>query len=321
MVASDVTTHESSWPPGGSAEAFGGVVDPYRRELLVHCYRMLGLHRRRRGRPPGRARQRVASTEHVSARRLVPGMAVPDRDERVPRCHRPPETPFGQRGPHRCRAVSGRAPRRSGRRRARGAVRRPRIDLARVPDGPPAAAAAPAGRLVLRDVLSWRAAEVAGLLDLSVPAVNSALQRARATVSRRYGQPGRSGPRVAPAQPQPGGLLERYVRAWESADVAGLVALLREDALLTMPPRPSVAGAARDRRVPRGVDARRRSSDAPGRRRARTAARRSSPTRTRAAASGSTRSRSWCSPSTGSFVAQIDAFVDPASSGGSGRRA
>ena len=97
--------------------------------------------------------------------------------------------------------------------------------------------------LVLRDVLSWHAAEVAGLLDLSVPAVNSALQRARATVSRRYGQPGRSGPRVAPTQPQPGGLLERYVRAWESADVAGLVALLREDALLTMPPRPSVVGA------------------------------------------------------------------------------
>src|SRR4029079_4946795 len=42
MVASDVTTHEASWAPGGSAEAFGGVVDPFRRELLVHCYPVLG---------------------------------------------------------------------------------------------------------------------------------------------------------------------------------------------------------------------------------------------------------------------------------------
>jgi RNA polymerase sigma-70 factor (ECF subfamily) len=98
--------------------------------------------------------------------------------------------------------------------------------------------------LLLRDVLSWRAAEVASLLDLSPPAVNSALQRVRETVARRYGQPKRSvmgrGVREGPHIRR---FLERYVRAWEAADVAGLVALLREDALLTMPPRPSVAGA------------------------------------------------------------------------------
>jgi len=93
--------------------------------------------------------------------------------------------------------------------------------------------------LILRDVLSWRSAEVARLLDLSVPAVNSALQRARETLSRRGHHADR---RVELTHATSAGLLERYVRAWEAADVHGLVALLREDALLSMPPRPSVAG-------------------------------------------------------------------------------
>jgi RNA polymerase sigma-70 factor (ECF subfamily) len=88
--------------------------------------------------------------------------------------------------------------------------------------------------LLLRDVLAFRASEVAGLLEMSVKAVNSALQRARATLRGSY-RPSRD--------LRPTNLLERYVRAWEAADVAGLVALLREDAVLTMPPKPSVVGA------------------------------------------------------------------------------
>ncbi|HSS61115.1 MAG TPA: sigma-70 family RNA polymerase sigma factor [Candidatus Limnocylindrales bacterium] len=88
--------------------------------------------------------------------------------------------------------------------------------------------------LLLRDVLAFRGAEVARLLETSVHAVNSSLQRARATLRSTYVQP-----RLA----DPPRLLDRYVRAWESADVAGLVALLREDAILAMPPRPSVVGA------------------------------------------------------------------------------
>src|SRR4029077_10980911 len=79
-------------------------------------------------------------------------------------------------------------------------------------------------------------AEVAALLEMSVAAVNSALQRARTTLR---------GSAVTSERPAPRSLLERYVRAWEAADVAGLVALLREDAVLTMPPKPSVAGARR----------------------------------------------------------------------------
>ena len=88
--------------------------------------------------------------------------------------------------------------------------------------------------LLLRDVLAFRSAEVARLLETSVQAVNSSLQRARATLRGSYARP-----RLANAQR----LLERYVRAWEEADVGALVALLREDAVLTMPPRPSVVGA------------------------------------------------------------------------------
>lgn len=88
--------------------------------------------------------------------------------------------------------------------------------------------------LLLRDVMAFRSAEVARLLEMSVHAVNSSLQRARATLRRGYLRP-----RIA----NPPSLLERYVRAWESADVVSLVALLREDAVLTMPPMPSVVGA------------------------------------------------------------------------------
>jgi RNA polymerase sigma-70 factor (ECF subfamily) len=96
--------------------------------------------------------------------------------------------------------------------------------------------------LILRDVLAWRANEVAGLLELSVPAVNSALNRARTRMSTQSST-------IAPTQRPPSTepnrlrtLLERYVRAWESADVAGLVALLREDAVVSMPPGILVLG-------------------------------------------------------------------------------
>ena len=88
--------------------------------------------------------------------------------------------------------------------------------------------------LLLRDVLAFRGAEVARLLETSVQAVNSSLQRARTTLRGSY---------VRPRLTNPPNLLERYVQAWEAADVAGLVALLRADAVLRMPPKPSVVGA------------------------------------------------------------------------------
>ncbi|MFN0253232.1 MAG: sigma-70 family RNA polymerase sigma factor [Kofleriaceae bacterium] len=87
--------------------------------------------------------------------------------------------------------------------------------------------------LVLHDVLGWSAAECAESLELSQVAVNSALQRARATLEARAGRP------VAPADDSAlRGLLERYVRAWEASDLHALVSLLHEDATLAMPPIP-----------------------------------------------------------------------------------
>jgi RNA polymerase sigma-70 factor (TIGR02960 family) len=84
--------------------------------------------------------------------------------------------------------------------------------------------------LILRDVLGWSAAEVAGLLDVSVVAVNSALQRARARL------PADSDSLVQPSQQRERELLDRYVAAFQNADVDELVAVLTEDALFEMPP-------------------------------------------------------------------------------------
>ena len=92
--------------------------------------------------------------------------------------------------------------------------------------------------LILRDVLGWSAREVAELLEASVAGVNSALQRARTALERerRDGRlvTGRTVPPDAVAER----VLRRFVRAWEAVDIAELVALLREDAVLTMPPFP-----------------------------------------------------------------------------------
>ena len=92
--------------------------------------------------------------------------------------------------------------------------------------------------LLLREVLEWPAVEVAEWLDLSVPAVNSALQRARQTLHQRSQANGSETP-IAQPRPQLQHLLDRYMTLWQQEDVPGLAALLREDAWLTMPPIPA----------------------------------------------------------------------------------
>jgi RNA polymerase sigma-70 factor, ECF subfamily len=107
--------------------------------------------------------------------------------------------------------------------------------------------------LLLRDVLGWQATEAAATLEMSVPAVNSTLHRAR-TVMRSTHH--RTGLAAVPDRP-PGNavarhLLDAYVRAWSTDDVDGLLATMREDVRLAMPPsptwfdgRPAVADALR----------------------------------------------------------------------------
>jgi RNA polymerase sigma-70 factor, ECF subfamily len=85
--------------------------------------------------------------------------------------------------------------------------------------------------LLLREVLRWKADEVARLLDTTVASVNSALQRARATMA---GAEGRPDPR--PLDDEQNELLGRYVDTFERYDIDGLVQLLREDATQHMPP-------------------------------------------------------------------------------------
>ncbi|MFO0609350.1 MAG: sigma-70 family RNA polymerase sigma factor [Polyangiales bacterium] len=85
--------------------------------------------------------------------------------------------------------------------------------------------------LLLTEVLGWSAAEVADALDATVPAVNSALQRARATLAAQELPEAR-----APLTESQRALVDRYVAAFERYDVEALAGLLREDAVLSMPP-------------------------------------------------------------------------------------
>jgi RNA polymerase sigma-70 factor, ECF subfamily len=87
--------------------------------------------------------------------------------------------------------------------------------------------------LILRDVLRWKAAEVADLLETSVVSVNSALQRARTAIADRDLEPGDP---IAPMDEKQRALLARYVEAFEAYDIELLTALLHEDAVQSMPP-------------------------------------------------------------------------------------
>jgi RNA polymerase sigma-70 factor (ECF subfamily) len=95
--------------------------------------------------------------------------------------------------------------------------------------------------LILCDVLDWSAKDAAEMLDLSVPAVNSALQRARARLRERLPSRRLAWPATADASASERDLLKKYVEAGEAADFGALASIIREDATFRMPPEPGVA--------------------------------------------------------------------------------
>jgi RNA polymerase sigma-70 factor (ECF subfamily) len=90
--------------------------------------------------------------------------------------------------------------------------------------------------LILREVLGYSAAEVAGLLDTTVASVNSAMQRARAAVDERLPDPSQQETLRALGDRRISVLVDRYLAAWENNDVDTVVAMLTEDAAIAMPP-------------------------------------------------------------------------------------
>jgi RNA polymerase sigma-70 factor (ECF subfamily) len=90
--------------------------------------------------------------------------------------------------------------------------------------------------VVLRDVLDWSAREVAELLDDSVPAVNSALQRGRDRLQREHNERSLARAHAPTNAAEEERVMRRFQEAWAAVDFDGIVTLLADDALLTMPP-------------------------------------------------------------------------------------
>jgi RNA polymerase sigma-70 factor (TIGR02960 family) len=92
--------------------------------------------------------------------------------------------------------------------------------------------------LVLRDVLGFPAADVAGMLDTTVESVTSALKRARANLERERRSTAGHAPPPAPGSPEEEAVVARFVRAYEDGDVEAVIAMLTDDVFMSMPPIP-----------------------------------------------------------------------------------
>ena len=237
----------------GDGEAFRELTAPHRRELLVHCYRMLGSFQdaedalqdtllaawRGLGGFEGRASlrtwlYRIATNRCLNARRSA--SRRPATGWNVPEVEPPEPTRLGEvvwLEPFPDAHLEG------------------AIDVPLGPDAryeqtesislafvtalqllPPRQLAV----LVLRDVLGFHAHEVAEMLGSTVGSVNSALKRARAGLRRR--STAERDPPPVSGSPAEGAVVARFVSAWESADLDALVALLTDDVFISMPPMP-----------------------------------------------------------------------------------
>ncbi len=254
--ADPAVTYRLAAARAGDQREFSGLTEPYRRELQLHCYRILGSLQdaedtvqetllrawRRLDTFEGRASLRawlykIATNACFDAldkrprRRVLPATSYPPGDPQQP--FDPPVTEPIWLEPYPDDLIAEPEAGPEARYSLRESVTL--AFLAALQSLPPRQRAA----LILCDVLDWRAREAAELLDVTVPAVQSALHRARVTMNKLYHTRGRDTLAVTAIDADLQPLLDRYVQVWESADIDGLVELLREDATLSMPPLPT----------------------------------------------------------------------------------
>jgi RNA polymerase sigma-70 factor (TIGR02960 family) len=253
--ATVVTADLISRARAGDSDAFRELTEPYRRELQVHCYRMLGSLQDAEdvlqdtllaawqgfGGFEGRASlrtwlYRIATNRCLNARRSASRRPAKEWD--LPEVEPPEPTRLGEvvwLEPYPDVLLEG------------------GIDVPLGPEAryeqtesislafvtalqvlPPRQLAV----IILRDVLGFHANEVADMLDSSIDAVKSALKRARASLQRVRSPAGDREPPSASDSPAEDAIVEKFVRAWESADLDALVDLLTDDVFVSMPPMP-----------------------------------------------------------------------------------
>src|SRR5438309_527284 len=250
-----VTTDLMTRARAGDGDAFRELTEPYRRELQVHCYRMLGsfqdaedalqdtLLAAWQGLPgfEGRASirtwlYRIATNRCLNALRST--KRRPAREWDIPKVEPPEPTRLGEvvwLEPYPDALLE---------------------DAIGVPLGPEARyeqteaislafvtalqllPARQRAVLILRDVLGFHADEVADMLDSTVDSVNSALKRARARLQDRLPSAAERVPPPASESLAEDAIVANFTRAWESADLDAVVELLTDDVFISMPPMP-----------------------------------------------------------------------------------
>lgn len=263
-AASATTTHAETDVLGairaGDEPAFAALVERYRHQLHVHCYRMVGsfdeaedlvqetLLRAWRGRASFEGRSslrtwlyRIATNTCLNALERLPRRVLPqdvaapvtaNTDASEARDEPPwsPELPWLQPYPDHLLAAADAEP-------DAVAVSRETIELAYLA----ALQHLPARQraiLILRDALGWSAGEVARMLEQSTTSVNSAHQRARSTMRAQLPK-GRETWATVPARSEAErSALRQFMEAWERSDAGMLTSLLRDDARWSMPPAP-----------------------------------------------------------------------------------